>query len=882
MKTIRFFIVALLMFSLLFLPTAVAYDYLPSRIIVVDGGLGSMALSWDGKILATEYHWVPGDGIFPEVSDWRLRRIIILLWDVATGELLKTHIHTLDPEISPGGFEINSMAFSPDGTILATGLQVSPKENRHANIKEHGNIYLWDVATGAHIDTLPVGYEYMDGVAFSPDGTTLASWGSTGFTRDGITYRVEGGLHLWDVATREIRHTLISNRYGSSTMAFSPDSPTLAVSEYHGWDKSVVSLWDVATGQRSTTQTLDRDQTVITFSPDSTILAIGSRLKDSGILLWDVATEETRTTLNPPSEILLRDYIDWSSRSLAFSPDGALLAEGTRNALLRAGTAGFPADGNLGDLERATTFPRQLWLWDIGTRRLRYILPVANVLFDGIPVPHKIFGEPDNLDYDQEFIGAAFTSDGNTLVSVGDSAIYLYDTSTRVRITPDSVVSPAIGEQLTVNVSITSQQNIAGYQVTVGFNPTALRYIKSTNEDYLPVGAVVAPSVVSRRNRVTLAAAAPDGGGTGDGTLATLTFEVLALKESRLLFHDAQITGSNGKNLISSTYNGAVTLPASPATVNLTPASVASPAIGEQLTFKANIAGGRNVASYKLAWHYDKTALSYVSESKGDYVLPNGVGNGSGTLATATFKVLAVKTSTVSVSGTLTDPNGTPFTPTFESAEVTVPILGDVNRDGVVNLLDLALVAVSFTQQVSADGNPADVNEDGVVDISDLLIVASAVGTDAAAPTAGDNTGQALQNLTAAEVQQWLTQAQQLGFTDATSQRGIRFLEQLLEALTPKETMLLPNYPNPFNPETWIPYQLAASAEVTLTIYTVDGQRVRQLVIGHQPAGIYRSKQRAAYWDGKNEHGEPVASGVYFYTLTAGEFSATQKMLIRK
>ena len=60
-----------------------------------------MALIWDGKILATEYHWTPGDGIFPEVPDWRLPRIIILLWDVATGELLKTHIHTLDPEIFP-------------------------------------------------------------------------------------------------------------------------------------------------------------------------------------------------------------------------------------------------------------------------------------------------------------------------------------------------------------------------------------------------------------------------------------------------------------------------------------------------------------------------------------------------------------------------------------------------------------------------------------------------------------------------------------------------------------------------------------------------------------------------------------------------------------
>ena len=94
--------------------------------------------------------------------------------------------------------------------------------------------------------------------------------------------------------------------------------------------------------------------------------------------------------------------------------------------------------------------------------------------------------------------------------------------------------------------------------------------------------------------------------------------------------------------------------------------------------------------------------------------------------------------------------------------------------------------------------------------------------------------------------------------------------------------MLLPNYPNPFNPETWIPYQLAKPADVNIAIYAVDGQLVRTLKLGHQPIGIYESRSRAAYWDGKNELGEPVASGVYFYTLTAGDFSATRKMLIMK
>ena len=74
------------------------------------------------------------------------------------------------------------------------------------------------------------------------------------------------------------------------------------------------------------------------------------------------------------------------------------------------------------------------------------------------------------------------------------------------------------------------------------------------------------------------------------------------------------------------------------------------------------------------------------------------------------------------------------------------------------------------------------------------------------------------------------------------------------------------SYPTiqPFNPETWMPYQLSKSAEVTVTIHAADGRLIRTLVLGHQPAGVYQSKSRAAYWDGRNELGEPVASGVYF------------------
>ena len=176
--------------------------------------------------------------------------------------------------------------------------------------------------------------------------------------------------------------------------------------------------------------------------------------------------------------------------------------------------------------------------------------------------------------------------------------------------------------------------------------------------------------------------------------------------------------------------------------------------------------------------------------------------------------------------------------------------------------------------------NGADVNGDGAVNIQDMVAVAAALLDVAAAPSLIHP--QLAGGLTAAEVAHWIAEAKSANLTDATSQRGIRFLHYLLAMLTPQETALLPNYPNPFNPETWMPYRLAAPGDVTLTIRAVDGGIVRSLALGHQPAGVYQAKSRAAYWDGRNSGGEAVASGVYFYTLSAGDFSATRKMLIRK
>ena len=202
---------------------------------------------------------------------------------------------------------------------------------------------------------------------------------------------------------------------------------------------------------------------------------------------------------------------------------------------------------------------------------------------------------------------------------------------------------------------------------------------------------------------------------------------------------------------------------------------------------------------------------------------------------------------------------------------------GDVNRDGQVSVLDLILISRQLGKRVSA-GSPVDLNSDGVVSILDLILAAQSLGkTTAPAAPAIEAAG-----MDPAMIETWIAQARLEDDGSLAFKQGIESLQNLLASLIPEETALLANYPNPFNPETWIPYQLAEPAEVTLTIYDMNGKMVRHLAVGHQAAGMYRNRSRAVYWDGRNQLGESVASGLYFYTLTAGDFTATRRMLILK
>ncbi|MCG9131972.1 leucine-rich repeat domain-containing protein [Candidatus Poribacteria bacterium] len=205
----------------------------------------------------------------------------------------------------------------------------------------------------------------------------------------------------------------------------------------------------------------------------------------------------------------------------------------------------------------------------------------------------------------------------------------------------------------------------------------------------------------------------------------------------------------------------------------------------------------------------------------------------------------------------------------------------DVNRDGQISILDLILIGQDLGKAKPTNAR-ADVNGDGSVNISDLVLVVRHLGEITGIPAAPSRYALHSIGLDTATVHTWIALAEIENDGSLVFKQAIANLQRLLALLIPERTALLANYPNPFNPETWIPYQLAEPANITIHIYAMSGALVRELNLGHQVAGVYSEKNRAAYWNGCNQLGEPVASGVYFYTFTAGDFTATRKMLIRK
>ena len=333
--------------------------------------------------------------------------------------------------------------------------------------------------------------------------------------------------------------------------------------------------------------------------------------------------------------------------------------------------------------------------------------------------------------------------------------------------------------------------------------------------------------------------------------------------------------------------------------------------VGDTFTLHLNSEKVTDLAGWQFGIVFDPAVLEALEVSEGDFLkrqdgttffrqgrIDNAAGkiiglssalisekgvSGTGTLLSVTFSAKAAGETQVTLRdfefGSI---NGKviPIVPYEIVINVGDQPAWDVNQDGRISILDLILVARRLGETASANAE-VDVNGDGVISILDLIVIAQHMGesTAAAPSTIAINS---IKGLNPAMLQTWIERAHIEDDGSIAFQQGIASLQRLLKSLVPEKTTLLTNYPNPFNPETWIPYQLAAPADVSISIYAANGVLVRTLALGHQPAGIYHSRNRAIHWDGKNALGERVASGVYFYTLTAGEFVATRRMVILK
>ncbi len=220
-----------------------------------------------------------------------------------------------------------------------------------------------------------------------------------------------------------------------------------------------------------------------------------------------------------------------------------------------------------------------------------------------------------------------------------------------------------------------------------------------------------------------------------------------------------------------------------------------------------------------------------------------------------------------------------------EGVQTSLP--GDVNQDGQVDMLDILVVVVHFGENPPT--NPrVDTNKDGQVNLGDLVWIIEILEkkqNGAAAPTQNviSNRISILSDANIDLLYAFYQKIEEMSEDATQIERVRRFLRHLLMPVEgPLQTKLYPNYPNPFNPETWIPYQLAEDTEITIRIYNTEGKTVRTLFTGHQASGYYLDRSRATYWDGKNELGEQVASGVYIYELTTPTFKQTKRLVVVK
>ena len=715
-----------------------------------------------------------------------------------------------------------NIAYSPDGTRLAVVSNIG--------------IWLYDTATGQEVALLTGYTDWVRSVSFSPDGNTLAS-GS-----------LDNTVRLWEVNTGMHIRTLTGHTDWVRSVSFSPDGNTLA----SGSDDNTVRLWEVNTGAHTRTFTGHTDWVYsVAFSPDGSTLASGS--DDNTVRLWEVNTGMHIRTLtghtfvvstvsfSPDGNTLasgslddtvrlwdvntgmhirtLTGHMDWV-RSVSFSPDGSTLASGSDDATVR--------------------------LWDVNTgMHIRTLTGhtdwVRSVSFspDGRTLAS---GSRDGTVLLWELTPSTLAEEYLWSIPAGISLIHIPLKVTAVdggaqTFTSIATLYDALGGADTVNLLIAHDQKTGGWLAYFGTAD------KGTSRDKVLTDEIGIVAIMTQAVTLRLSGNALGTNGNSTITLNRGTNLVgVPLKDSRIarvsdLFALDGIRDNVPVIIVSD--NGAfktVGRAGDPGDIPITGGQSFILIAREAATMAISGEGWTNVSGTDAAPPMASTGVE--------------VGD--------TTPVLAVRGSIVSPDpsrrwGILPHhlQSGSGFRVTVKN--LSTPIKDRESTTG------RAVTGMTGDEGVGYQLTVVDIETGQAAMIGDIL----EISVQSSEPFVG-------------------VQPLRYTVTAEDVKRSRIQLPALVAYEIPVETALLRNYPNPFNPETWIPYRLAEDAFVTLTIYDGGGRVVRRLDVGHRIAAVYESRSKAVYWDGRNELGEPVASGVYFYHLSAGDYTATRRMVIAK
>lgn len=449
----------------------------------------------------------------------------IQLFDAKTGQLKRTLIQ---PQA------IFSLLPSPDGKMLATGAlsdiilwdlhtrkpksyfigdtdfttpALFSQDGKHlisiSSSEDITRLVSWNISTGKRQDTFAQNVKDVSSRILSPDGKTLA-----------INLR-EKGIQLWDPTAGQLKKTLTTQTSKFNSMVFSPDSSTFVTGDNQG----TIELWHTATGEYNAVLTQNSGGTeALVFSQDGKVLASCS---GNEARLWDMKTGSQFHTTFSTSGHRIGFY------SLALSADGTILASGSYDAKIRiwntkTGLLMNTLIGHIGVIEELVFLPQQ-----------------KNELNEN---------NKSNISMPSGTTLASLSRDGTVLLWEIKSYV---ETEASIKVTPDIIESPNVGEQITVNLDIEDVERINGYQLTLAFDSTAFQYISSKNGNFLPNDATfdasLVPSWSSTPNRVKLASScSPDAAINSNGTLASVTFEVIAQKESTLSLPRARLENQDG------------------------------------------------------------------------------------------------------------------------------------------------------------------------------------------------------------------------------------------------------------------------------------------------------------------------------------------------